>query len=72
MRALEDYYRQHPNSAQANLLLAYHYLTLGHADAARGRLEAVVQLNPNDRLAAGLLQALDRQGSTPAPTEPRY
>jgi len=72
LRALEDAYRKTPNSPRINLLLAYQYLMLGHPDAAEGRLEVVVNLNQNDTLAKGLLQALERQGANLTDGETRY
>lgn len=60
IRALEDYIRAHPDSAQANFLLAYHYLTQGHGDAALGRLRTVTELKPNDKLSAQLLKQLEK------------
>lgn len=60
IRALEDYIRAHPDSAQANFLLAYHYLTQGHGNAALGRLRVVTELKPNDKLSAELLKQLEK------------
>lgn len=60
IRALEDYIRSHPESAQANFLLAYHYLTQGHGDAALGRLRVVTELKPTDKLSAELLKELEK------------
>jgi tetratricopeptide (TPR) repeat protein len=65
IRALEDYTRQHPESASAHFVLAYHYLTMGHTDAAIGQLQRVIALQPNDKLSAQLLRQLT-QPSTPA------
>ncbi|MGC3968174.1 MAG: hypothetical protein QM775_12630 [Pirellulales bacterium] len=42
------------NAADQHFLLAYHYLSTGHPDAAAGELAKVVELNPNDKLAADL------------------
>jgi len=58
LRDLEEAYYRNPKNPALSLVLAYQYLVLGHVDAARGRLETVVALNPNDKVAAGLLKAL--------------
>ncbi len=63
LRALEDYSRKNPKSAEAHFLLAYNYLTCGHSDAAAKQLKEVVSLNPKDQLSAQLLSSLT------APTE---
>ena len=39
-------------------MLAYHYITQGHGDAAVGFLKSVVALEPNDTLSAQLLKML--------------
>ena len=65
LRALEDYSRKDPKSAEAHFLLAYNYLTCGHTDAAETQLKQVVSLNPKDQLSAQLLSSL----SAPAETE---
>jgi tetratricopeptide (TPR) repeat protein len=65
LRALESYIAQHSQSAPARFVLAYHYLTEGHADAAAAQLERVTQLQPNDKLSAQILASL-RQASQPA------
>lgn len=58
LRSLEDYRRDNPGEPQARLLLAYHYITQGHNDAAVRELQALVQVNPKDQLAAQLLKSL--------------
>jgi tetratricopeptide (TPR) repeat protein len=58
LRALEEYRRQNPKSAEARFLLAYHYLTCGHNEAAAKELKEVVSLNPKDQLSAQLLASL--------------
>jgi tetratricopeptide (TPR) repeat protein len=75
LRALEAYCSANPDSADAGFLLAYHYLTAGHNDAARTELEAMLKLVPGDTVATGLLQTLapaapDAEG-TAAPADPR-
>jgi hypothetical protein len=58
LRALERYQRNHPGRAEASFLLACHYLTLGANDAAIRELEHTVEVQPEDKLAAQLLQVL--------------
>ncbi|MBI3864042.1 MAG: tetratricopeptide repeat protein [Planctomycetia bacterium] len=66
LRALEGATRQNPDDASARFLLAYHYTTAGHADAAAAQLERVVQLVPEDRVAADLLRMLRPPANAPA------
>lgn len=72
LRALEQYVDAHRNQADARFVLAYHYLTCGHTEAAVKQLEAVVQLNPKDQLSAQLLASLTApaQGAAAAPKAP--
>jgi hypothetical protein len=65
LRALEQYSRENPKSAESHFLLAYHYLTAGNTDAALREFKNVVSLNPNDQLSAQLLASL----STPVDAE---
>jgi tetratricopeptide (TPR) repeat protein len=58
LRALETSVRQNPQDAAARFVLAYHYMTAGHADAAAKQLDQVTQLVSNDRVAADLLRML--------------
>ena len=65
LRALEGYCSQNPKSAAARFVLAYHYLTEGHADAAVRQLKIVAALQPKDTLSAQLIQQLE-SGQKPA------
>jgi tetratricopeptide (TPR) repeat protein len=58
LRALENYQRANPKSAEASFVLAYHYLVLGHINEAIEELENVVKLLPESQLSAELLAAL--------------
>ena len=72
LRALEQYVNANPNAAEARFLLAYHYMTCGHTDAAATQFKAVVQLNPKDQLSAQLLgRADDHRGRRRRPRRPR-
>jgi tetratricopeptide (TPR) repeat protein len=55
IRTLEAYVREHPDSAPPRFVLAYHYLTQGHAEAAVSQLRRIVALNPGDSLSASLI-----------------
>jgi len=58
LKALEDFHRTHQDNAAASFLLAYHYLTCGHNEAAAAQLDNVLRINPQDLVATRLLQAL--------------
>jgi tetratricopeptide (TPR) repeat protein len=71
LRALEAYVNANPKAAQARFVLAYHYITQGHGDAAAVQLKEVVALQPNDTLSAQLLGKLQPDaGTAAAPTSP--
>lgn len=65
LQALEVYVDDHPRQADARFLLAYHYLTAGHTDAATAQLQRVVSLMPDDKLAAELLRMVGGKGTAP-------
>lgn len=65
LRKLEAYVGDHPDDAAARLVLAYHYITCDHKDAAVKQLTTLVKLSPQDRLAATLLQQLDPKAKVP-------
>jgi hypothetical protein len=56
LRKLESFVREAPKDGAAQFLLAYQYLSCGNVDAAARQLAQVVQLVPNDRVAADLLK----------------
>jgi len=58
LRALEQYAKSYPAASEAKFLLADHYLTCGHTDAAAAQLKEVVRLNPKDQLSAQLLKSI--------------
>ena len=79
LRELEIYRHDHPNAADARFLLAYHYLTMGHSQAAARELREVVHLVPQDRVASQLLLMITAPASqtggapnaaSPEPEEP--
>ena len=65
VRALEAYSSTNPQSASARFVLAYHYLTQGHTEAAVDELKAVVKLQPADQLSAQLVTQLSGTQATP-------
>jgi tetratricopeptide (TPR) repeat protein len=75
LRALEDYVRQNPESSEGPFVLAYHYMTQGHLDAADRQLKEVSRLVPNDQVSRQLLAMIapPEAGSSagaPSTTEP--
>jgi tetratricopeptide (TPR) repeat protein len=68
LRSLERYCSDHPQFAAGRFVLAYHYLTEGHAEAAVRQLKYVLALQPKDQLSAQLvnqLQHTDQPASAP-------
>ncbi|HEV3303603.1 MAG TPA: hypothetical protein VG055_28385 [Planctomycetaceae bacterium] len=63
LRLLERFVTAHPSDANVRFLLAYHYLMLDHADAARRQLTQVVELRPADKLAARILAGISEPQS---------
>jgi tetratricopeptide (TPR) repeat protein len=78
LRALEAFIRANPQDAAARFVLAYHYITAGHADAAAQQLTQVTQLVSGDKVAADLLRMLQPKavaqgspgGPSPSPMPP--
>ncbi len=66
LRDLEAFTKANPQDAASRFLLAYHYMTCGHPDDAVRHLQVVVQLMPNDRVAADILKMI----GSPLPTQP--
>jgi tetratricopeptide (TPR) repeat protein len=67
LRALEAYQRANPKSPEANFVLGYHYLVMGHLDVAIKKFENVVKLLPDSELSAELLKALRSESNRPMP-----
>lgn len=70
LRALEEYVTSNPKLPEARFLLAYHYMTCGHTDAAVTEFKAAAQLNPQDRLSAQLVSAMSPPSAVPPPPAP--
>jgi tetratricopeptide (TPR) repeat protein len=66
LRDLEAFTKANPQDAASHFLLAYHYMTCGHPDDAVRKLQVVVQLMPNDRVASDILKMI----GSPLPTQP--
>jgi len=59
LRALELHVRSNPQDAGPQFLLAYQYMSCGHAESAARYLTNVVRLVPTDRVAIDLMQMLN-------------
>jgi tetratricopeptide (TPR) repeat protein len=60
LRRLEQFVRGNPRDAAGHFVLAYHYLVLDARDAALGQLREVVRAQPQDKLSASIVQALEK------------
>ena len=73
LRALEDYQKKNADAGYAHFVLAYHYLTAGHNDAAARQLKEVLQAVPQDQVAKELLALVagpeDQPAATSAPAQ---
>ena len=56
LRKLEAFVTANPSSTAGRFVLAYHYMTQGHNDAAVGQFKQVVALSPQDTLSAQLVK----------------
>ena len=74
LRTLEAFTKVNPKDAASRFLLAYHYMSCGHPDAAARHLQEVVKLMPNDRVAADVLKMVaapqPRESAQQPPQEP--
>ena len=69
LRALEAFTKANPQDAASRFLLAYHYMSCGHPDAAARHLQQVVKLMPNDRVAVDVLKMVSApQAAKPGET----
>lgn len=58
LRELEVHQAENPSSAAASFVLAYHYLTMGHDQAAADQYRNVIANNENDYLSRSLLDTI--------------
>jgi tetratricopeptide (TPR) repeat protein len=70
LRKLEGFVSANPKSASGRFVLAYHYLTQGHTDAALSRLKEVVALAPQDTLSAQLVKQFSPPSESPGTPAP--
>lgn len=76
LRTLEQYVKSNPDNPAGRFVLAYHYITEGHNDAAARQLKEVVRLQPSDQLSAQLLKVVGGETAQqvadqpPAATDP--
>jgi len=75
LRALEGYVKQNPDAPDGHFVLAYHYITGTHNDAAIRQLQDVARLQPTDQLAVQLIKGLggdvpSNPGSVPSNPSP--
>jgi tetratricopeptide (TPR) repeat protein len=68
LRELENFVKATPTSADGNFLLGYHYLSMGHKDAAAEHFAAALQQLPGDKLLIQL--AGEKASSGQKPTTP--
>src|SRR5262245_58488371 len=54
LRSLETFHKEHPESAAAAFLRAYHYTTCRHYEAAVKQFQSTVKLLPDDELVSEL------------------
>ena len=59
LRALEEFQNDQPDDPAGHLILAYHYLTAGHADEAMEELKTLESLTPNDPVVRSLRLQID-------------
>lgn len=70
LRALEAARDAEPQDPAIRFVLAYHYVTTGHEQAAAEELRKLLRLNPEDQLAAEILQRVDPDAAVPEPPRP--
>jgi tetratricopeptide (TPR) repeat protein len=58
LRELEVHQAENPSSAAASFVLAYHYLTMGHDQAAADQYRNVIANNEDDYLSRSLLDSI--------------
>ncbi|MGD9858042.1 MAG: tetratricopeptide repeat protein [Planctomycetaceae bacterium] len=70
LRTLESFTKSNADSSPAHFLLAYHYITAGHKDAAAKQLKSVVELTPDNSVAKDLLIGIGGPDAVPQSTSP--
>jgi hypothetical protein len=69
LRALEEFSRTNPDSADAQFVLGYHYMTEGYQDAGLRKFQKVVELEPKDQLAQRIVESSLPEAATTSATE---
>lgn len=59
LRALEAYVKAQPDSSAARFLLAHHYMSCGHDEAAARQLKKVLELTPGQKVATDMLTMIE-------------
>ncbi len=67
LRALEAFVGKNPDDSAGLFVLAYHYLTQGHDEAAASQLQRLLKLTPNDPVAMQMLLEVDPDAKLPNP-----
>lgn len=70
LRALEQYRNENRESAEARFVLAYHYLSCDHPEAAIVELKKLVALRPEDRLSVQILEHVSGKSQSVIPPPP--
>ena len=70
LRKLEAFTTDKPDDAAARFVLAYHYLVVGHTDAAIDELKVVVEKQPGDQVAKRMLDGLKPPAAEQPAAEP--
>jgi tetratricopeptide (TPR) repeat protein len=70
LQKLEDFVIANPNSAAERFLLAYHYMTEGHKEAAAKHFHKVRELQPDDGVALQMLEVLEGPQQSPGTAPP--
>jgi hypothetical protein len=65
LRALEQSVKASPKDAATRFVLSYHYLVLDEGAAGLNQLHRIVELQPGDRVSAGIVEALERTKQNP-------
>jgi len=61
LRALESYRADNSADLPSRFLLGYHYMMLGHSEAAATEFVALLEAEPRDKLTAQLLEAIGKK-----------
>ena len=70
LRTLESFVKKNSKDAAAHFVLAYHYITATHNEAAIAQLQQVEKLMPSDRLASELIVGLGGESASKSVAPP--